>query len=119
MIAVAWSYRVVPGCEAAFEALYAADGDWSRLFARSPDYLGTQLLRDVDHPSHYVTLDRWRTQDAYEAFLLSVREDYRALDQRGDALTSEERRIGMFDAGMLDTGMLDAAAGGEGTLDSP
>jgi heme-degrading monooxygenase HmoA len=95
---VAWSYRVVPGCEPAFEALYAADGDWSRLFARSPEYLGTQLLRDVDDASCYMTLDRWRSRGDYEAFLQSARDDYAVLDRRGDALTSGERRIGDFDA---------------------
>jgi heme-degrading monooxygenase HmoA len=100
MVVVAWSYRVLAGCESAFESLYAANGDWSRLFARSPAYLGTQLLRDADDAACYVTLDRWRTRGEYEAFLLSAREDYAALDRRGDALTSEERRIGEIDAGM-------------------
>ncbi len=97
MYVVAWSYRVVPGRELEFQALYAADGDWSRLFARAPAYLGTQLLRDVDEPSRYVTLDRWRARDDYEAFLHAMREDYAALDLRGDALTDEQVRIGVID----------------------
>jgi len=97
MYVVAWSYRVVPGREREFKALYAADGDWSRLFARSPAYLGTQLLCDVDEPSRYVTLDRWHARDDYEAFLRAMREDYAALDLRGEALTDEEVRIGAVD----------------------
>jgi heme-degrading monooxygenase HmoA len=97
MHVIAWSYRVASGRERDFEALYAADGEWSRLFAGSPDYLGTQLLRDVDDPSRYVTLDRWRTREDYEAFLQVMHEDYAALDRRGDALTDAEVRIGVID----------------------
>jgi heme-degrading monooxygenase HmoA len=98
MHVIVWSYRVVGGREAEFQALYAADGDWSRLFGRSPAYLGTQLLRDVAEASRFVTIDRWRTREDYQAFLESERPDYATLDARGDALTLEETRIGAFDA---------------------
>ena len=98
MHVVLWSYRVAPGCEADFQALYAADGDWSRLFGRSPAYLGTQLLRDAAEASRFVTIDRWRSRDDYDAFLESERPAYATLDARGDALTVEEMRIGAFDA---------------------
>ena len=98
MHVIVWSYRVAPGCEAEFQALYAADGDWSRLFARSPSYLGTQLLRDAAETSRFVTIDRWRSREDYEAFLESDRSDYAMLDARGDALTVEETRIGALDA---------------------
>jgi hypothetical protein len=55
------------------------------------------LLRDVAEPSRYVTFDRWRAREDYEAFLHAMREDYTALDLRGDALTDEEVRIGAVD----------------------
>jgi heme-degrading monooxygenase HmoA len=97
MHVVAWSYRVLAGCEPAFEALYGGDGGWARLFAQSPAYLGTWLLRDVDDPACYLTLDRWRSRGEYEAFLARRREDYAALDRQGDALTDSETRIGAFD----------------------
>lgn len=98
MHVIVWSYRVAPGCEAEFQALYAADGDWSRLFGRSPAYLGTQLLRDAAEASRFVTIDRWRSREDYEAFLESERSNYAMLDARGDALTAEEIRVGVFDA---------------------
>jgi len=96
MHVVAWSYRVRAGCEPAFEALYGSDGGWARLFAQSPAYLGTRLLRDMDDPAGYLTLDRWRSRDDYEAFLAQRRADYAALDRQGDALTENETRIGAF-----------------------
>lgn len=99
MHAVLWRYRVAPGHEAAFEALYGADGDWVRLFRRSDDYLGTDLFRDTTQPGVYLTIDRWSARAAYDAFLQVARDDYATLDARGDALTVEETRLGvLFDA---------------------
>ena len=97
MHAVAWRYRVAPQCHADFEALYGPDGGWARLFRRSVDYLGTSLYRDTADVDTYLTIDRWRSRDAYEAFLRDERADYAALDARGDALTIEETRLGAID----------------------
>jgi len=91
---VAWSYRVAPGRDVEFERLYGADGDWAQLFRRSTDYLGTDLYRDTMQPDRYLTVDRWTSRAAYEAFLQAALADYAALDARGDALTVEETRLG-------------------------
>ena len=96
MHAVVWRYRVAPGREAAFEALYGGDGDWARLFRRSDAYLGTDLYRDAAHPGLYLTIDRWTSHAAYEDFLQRARDDYAALDARGDALTVDETRLGVL-----------------------
>jgi heme-degrading monooxygenase HmoA len=99
MHAVVWRYRVTPGREAEFEALYGADGDWVRLFRRSDDYVGTEFYRDAAQPGAYLTIDRWSARAAYDAFLDVAREDYATLEARGDALTVEETRLGvLFDA---------------------
>jgi heme-degrading monooxygenase HmoA len=97
MHAVVWRYRVAAGREAEFEILYGADGDWARLFRRSEDYVGTDLYRDAAHPDRYLTVDRWTSRAAYEEFLQRTREDYAALDARGDALTVEETRLGVLE----------------------
>ena len=97
MHTVLWAYRIAPGASATFEALYGPNGDWTQLFRRAPAYLGTELFCDVGDPLRYVTLDRWRTRAEYEAFLHEARDDYAALDARGDALTLEEARLGTID----------------------
>jgi len=97
MHVVLWSYRVVPGREDEFEALYRSDGEWARLFRRDPAYLGTELLRDTADRSHYLTIDRWRTRVAYDAFLASAHAGYAALDRLGDTLTLEETPLGAID----------------------
>ncbi len=97
MYAVVWEYEVRPEHAAAFEALYGADGDWARLFRRADGYLETRLYRDAARPMLYLTIDRWLSRAAYEAFARAAGPAYAALDRRGDALTVRERHLGAFD----------------------
>jgi hypothetical protein len=90
VFAIVWEYEVRPEQAAAFEALYGADGDWSRLFRPADGYVETR-------PRHYLTIDRWVSRAAYEAFVRAAGPTYAALGRRGDALTVRERRLGSFD----------------------
>ncbi|MBC7989653.1 MAG: antibiotic biosynthesis monooxygenase [Luteimonas sp.] len=98
---VAWEYEVRAGAEAAFEALYGADGAWVALFRTHPGYIGTELLRDALEVAagrhRYLTIDRWRSAADYDAFLASDRTRYAEIDARGDALTASERRVGRYE----------------------
>lgn len=98
MFAVIWEYEVRAGCEAAFVALYGADGAWVALFREYDGFLGTELLRDADDPSRFATIDRWSSPEAYDAFLTAAESRYAQIDAMGDALTSAERRIGSYTA---------------------
>lgn len=97
MYAIFWEYKVRPEQVAAFEALYGADGDWARLFSRADGYVETRLFRDTARPMYYLTIDRWLSRAAYEAFVRGSGSAYTALDRRGDALTVRESRLGAFD----------------------
>jgi 8-oxo-dGTP diphosphatase len=90
-----WEFLPAEGCEAAFEAAYGPEGDWACFFRQDPAYLGTELLRGRD--GRYVTLDRWRSRAAFEAFRHRHHEAYAALDRRMEALTRHEAPIGAFD----------------------
>lgn len=94
MFAVIWEYEVRSGAQAAFEALYGSDGDWVALFRQYPGYLGTELLREGE--SRWLTIDRWTSSAAYEAFQAEAQPHYARIDEAGDALTVSERRIGSF-----------------------
>jgi heme-degrading monooxygenase HmoA len=95
MFAVIWEYSIRPGTAAAFEDLYGPDGEWVALFREHPGYRGTELLRS-EIPERYLTIDRWDSATAYDAFLAAEKPRYAELDARGDALTLEERRIGRY-----------------------
>ena len=45
----------------------------------------------------YLTIDRWLSRTAHEAFARAAGPAYAALDRRGEALTVHERRLGAFD----------------------
>lgn len=95
-----WRYRVAAPMRAEFERRYAGDGDRARLFAQGEGHLGTQLLRDALEPGVFVTLDRWRSDADFQAFLARFGAQYAALDLACDALTSEESDLGQYeDAG--------------------
>ena len=94
---IVWEYEVRPEKVAAFEVLYGPDGDWARLFRRADGYVETRLFRDTARPMLYLTIDRWLSRVAYEAFARAAGPAYAALDRRGEALTVHERRLGAFD----------------------
>jgi heme-degrading monooxygenase HmoA len=93
---IMWRYDIHPAARDAFEQAYGPAGDWAALFRASPDYLGTQLLCDVAQPDRYVTIDYWRTADAFLAFKTHWHAAYAALDQQCAKLTITEKHLGSF-----------------------
>lgn len=96
MIVIVWEFRVQPDRAADFERAYGPEGDWARLFRRSPAYRGTELLRDPQDPERYLTLDRWEDASDFEAFKARNGDGYRALDAICEPLCSDERLVGRF-----------------------
>jgi hypothetical protein len=76
------------------EQVYGPQGDWAKHFARSPGYLGTELLRWRVGGLSYLTIDRWKSVRAYEEFRIQHEEAHRALDEDCKDLTLLERSLG-------------------------
>lgn len=91
-----WRYDVNPGDAAKFEELYGPEGRWARFFARSSGYVGTDLLYDPEAES-YVTVDRWRSEEAHAAFVAENKAEFDELDKAGERLSRDEKLIGKFD----------------------
>jgi heme-degrading monooxygenase HmoA len=96
MFVVVWQFEIAEEKVAAFEAAYGPEGAWAQLFRTSPDYRGTELLRDAYIPDSYLTIDRWTSEEAFRAFRRDHDAGYEALDRTCDALTSRETRIGAY-----------------------
>ena len=94
---ILWEFVVHADSRAEFERSYGPRGEWVRLFERDPGFLGTQLLRDAQDPSRFLTLDRWTDRQAYEDFLRGHETEYRALDLRCESLTLRESPLGTFE----------------------
>jgi heme-degrading monooxygenase HmoA len=95
---ILWTFDVAADRREAFERAYGPSGDWAMLFARSPDYLGTELLPDPEHDRRYVTVDHWTTREAFEEFRRQWKAEYEALDRACAALTTAETPLGAYDA---------------------
>jgi heme-degrading monooxygenase HmoA len=96
MFVVVWQFEITEEKTAAFEAAYSPQGAWAQLFATSPEYRGTELLRDAYIPGNYLTIDRWASEEAFRAFRKVHDREYEALDRACDELTSREIRVGAY-----------------------
>jgi heme-degrading monooxygenase HmoA len=96
MFVILWQFDIAEDKIADFEAAYGPHGSWATLFARSPEYLGQSCSRTPMSPGRYVTIDRWRSEEAFRAFRAQHDSEYEALDRDCDSLTASETRIGAF-----------------------
>jgi len=96
MFVVVWQFEIAEEKIPAFEAAYGPEGAWAKLFAASPNYLGTELLRDTYIPGSYLTIDRWASEDDFRTFRREHDGEYETIDRSCDALTNRETRIGAY-----------------------
>jgi heme-degrading monooxygenase HmoA len=96
MFVVVWQFEIAEEKIAAFEAAYGPAGDWAKLFGKSPEYQGTELLRDSYVAGSYLTIDRWASEEAFRAFRKDNDAAYETLDRACDALTQRETRVGAY-----------------------
>jgi heme-degrading monooxygenase HmoA len=95
MVCIIWSFLIRPEYEERFASIYGPRGDWARLFAKSPGYHGTQLLKDSS--KRYVTIDNWDSVADFDRFKQQFGDEYRALDALCEPLTQLEEKIGVFE----------------------
>jgi hypothetical protein len=93
---VVWEFQVKSECQAEFVAAYGPDGEWARLFRRSPEFLGIELVGSVGNSERFFTLDQWSSASGLDQFLAANATAYDVLDRRFSGLTVWERRIGGF-----------------------
>jgi heme-degrading monooxygenase HmoA len=96
MHVIIWEFRARAGLEEEFERAYGPEGTWARLFAHGDGFIGIELLRDVGERGRYLTIDRWTSQAAFEAFRHRWGDAYRAQDQRCTGLRERETPLGSF-----------------------
>ena len=98
MFTTAWMFHVDEEHRDRFIKAYGPDGAWASLFGRGDGYVDTILLQDVTHAERFVTLDRWATRAAHDAFRTGWAEAYLALDAESEALTRSETHLGSFES---------------------
>jgi len=93
-----WEFFVPQDCQSDFEKAYGPEGAWVQLFRRSVGHLGSELIRDLDRPGRYVTLDHWTSRDAFHNFKREHADEYAAIDQQCERLTEREVFLGAFES---------------------
>src|ERR1700744_4700839 len=79
---VVWEFQVKPDCAAEFVTAYGPGGEWGRLFSRSPEFIGIELLGSVHDPGRFFTLDHWGSAAGMDAFLAANGTAYDVLDRQ-------------------------------------
>jgi heme-degrading monooxygenase HmoA len=92
-----WEFHVKPEATPTFEEVYGPAGAWAQFFRSSPDYQGTELLRDLDRPGRYLTLDHWGSREAFRRFKQDRHAEYAVLDKQCESLTEREVFLGDFE----------------------
>jgi heme-degrading monooxygenase HmoA len=79
-----------------FELAYGPGGLWSKLFARAHGFRGTTLLRDVENPRKYLTIDLWNSLAHWEQVLAGILDDYSDLETSFSDLVESKTEVGIF-----------------------
>jgi len=94
---ILWQFETSEERAAAFVGAYGAEGPWVAFFRQASGYLGTDLFHHVSMPLCFLTLDRWESRAAYEAFHRERGPEYSALDAECQELTTSERFLGAWE----------------------
>ena len=97
MYVVIWEFKVRPECQSDFIDLCGHSGEWTQWFRKSPEYIGTDLLRSNEDVNLFLTVDKWNSKTAYDQFYNSDRDTFNRLDQKGETYTLEEKLIGAYE----------------------
>ena len=97
MYTIIWEYLIEEDRTREFEAMYGPRGTWAQLFAKHPGFVETVLLCDPVRPQRYATIDRWRQESDFKAFLQLWKADYERIDLEAAELTKSEIRVGAFE----------------------
>jgi len=92
-----WKFKVFLHKAKEFQRIYGPEGEWVQLFKQGAGYRQTLLLKDLDVPGVYVTVDQWETEAAYKSFKEKFAAEFEALDQYCENLTESEVQVGRFE----------------------
>ena len=98
LFTVVWEFHVPDFQRRAFEKAYGPDGAWAQLFRTGAGYMRTELLCDRETPGRYLTIDYWRSRQAFVGFNKRKRAEYEVLDKKCAALTQKEKMLGEFES---------------------
>jgi quinol monooxygenase YgiN len=97
MVRIVWEFMARADKINEFENYFAGSGPWTALFRKNSGYHGTVLLRDMQKPRRYLTIDRWENAAMHRAMRERFAAEFEELDHAGEAFTESEQHHGVFE----------------------
>jgi quinol monooxygenase YgiN len=97
MVRIVWEFMARADKIKEFESYFADSGPWTALFRKNSGYHGTVLLRDLQIPRRYLTIDRWENAALHRAMRERCKLEFEELDRAGEAFTESEKHTGVFE----------------------
>lgn len=91
-----FTYRVTPAQRPLFRKTYGPAGPWACLFAQADGYLGTNLLQRSGSVNEFMTIDTWKSESAWSAFVAAHGQRYAQMSRDCQRLYRVESEIGSF-----------------------
>lgn len=95
-IRILWEYEIHEKFRDHFVKAYEPQGVWAKLFSRYKGHVKTELIRDMDQPNRFITIDYWQSYSAFSIMKHTISDEYDELDRQCDAYTLSEKYIGCF-----------------------
>lgn len=91
-----WEFEVPEENRHEFLRHYGPTGTWAQLFRGAAGYMETILLQDQNSTTRYLTVDRWASSEAHDAFLEENKDQYHSIDRLCESVTQAERSLGSY-----------------------
>jgi heme-degrading monooxygenase HmoA len=98
MVEIVWEVVVKEEARGQFELAYGPGGAWSELFAGWPGFRGIMLLRDVNRPRHYLTIELWESVADREQAREERAAEYATLEVTLAGWVESRTEVGAFRA---------------------
>ncbi len=96
MVEIVREFMVKQEAQGRFELAFGPGGAWSKLFAQSPGFRGTSVLRDANNPRRYLTIDLWDTVVQRDQAIQENKVAYTGLEADFGSWTESSREVGTF-----------------------
>jgi len=93
MFQVIWELKVKFKERDKFELFYDAKGEWVKFFSKSSDYLGTDVLENVEGDGIFLVIDGWQSEEAFTEYVKIQKADYDLLEEKAKLASRTKKRI--------------------------
>jgi hypothetical protein len=96
MVEVVWEFVVRDQVRGQFELAFGPGGAWSKLFAKSPGFRGTTLMRDLKNSQRYLVIELWNDEAGRDQSITEQQAEYADLEAVFDEWAESKIDLGIF-----------------------